>query len=134
VEDEPSLPFLVAAYVVLVLLGVVLALLGVFLLAAGPRVGEGTLILPIGLVIALVGHPVAGLLGFRMTGTRAGTMASMLGWVVVVLPLASGTAEGDVVLPGTLLSIAYLMVGVLAFAAVALMTRPTRGRVALNSR
>jgi uncharacterized membrane protein len=133
-EDEPGLPFLVAAYAVLVFLGVVLALLGVFLLFAGPRTGGGSLIVPIGLVIAVVGHPAAALLGFRMTGTRAGTMAPLLGWVAVVLPLASGTAEGDVVLPGTSLSVIYLMVGVLAFAAVALTTRPVRGRVAVNRR
>jgi hypothetical protein len=128
-QEEPSPGFLAAAYTVLFLLGVVLGLLGTFLLAAGPRSG-GTLVLPIGLAIALVGHPVAGWLGLRITGTRAGTLTPLLGWCVVVLPLSSGTPNGDVVLPSSLLSILFLLVGIGTFGVVALLTRPTRGRSA----
>lgn len=132
-DPEPSPLFLVAAYVVVFLLGVVLALLGTFLLAAGPRIGS-TLVLPIGLVIALVGHPLAGWIGLRLTGTRAGTLAGLVGWSVVVLPMSSGTREGDVVLPSSLLSIAFLLVGIGSYGLFAFLTRPTRGMAAAGRR
>jgi hypothetical protein len=131
--DEPGSLFLVASYAVLLLLGVVLAVLGVFLASAGPRVG-GHLVLPIGLVIALVGHPIAGVLGLVLTGTRAGTLTPLAGWAAVVLPLSSGTAQGDIVLPGNLLSIGYLLLGAAAYGVVAVFTRPTRGRAAFPPR
>jgi hypothetical protein len=132
-DDEPSPAFLAVAYAVLLVLGAVLALLGTFLLAAGPRSGA-TLVLPVGLLIAVVGHPVAGWLGLRLTGTRAGTLTPLLGWCLVVLPLSSGTSGGDVVLPSSLLSIAYLLLGIGAYGLVALVTRPTRGRSAVVRR
>lgn len=121
--------FLAAAYAVLLLLGVVLAVFGTFYLAAGPRAGA-TLVLPLGLLVALIGHPAAGLLGLHLTGTRAGTVTPLLGWSLVVLPLSSGTTEGDIVLPGTLLSILYLLVGVAGYGIVAVVTRPRRGKSA----
>jgi hypothetical protein len=95
---------------------------------------SGHLVLPIGLLIALVGHPIAGYLGLVLTGTRAGTLTPLIGWALVVLPLSSGTSQGDIVLPGTLLSIAYLIVGAAAYGAVAVFTRPTRGRAAVPLR
>jgi hypothetical protein len=131
--DEPGRLFLVASYVVLVLLCAVLGLLGTFLLAAGPHLGK-TLALPIGLAIAVFGHPAAAYLGLELTGSRAGTLAPLAGWSLVVLPLSSGTAEGDVVLPGNLLSIAYLMLGVATFGIAAVLTRPIRGRTAIGRR
>jgi hypothetical protein len=128
-SDEPGQLFLAASYLVLTLFGIVLGLFGIFLLAAGPRVGT-TLVLPVGLLVAVVGHPVAAVLGLQLTGTRAGTVMPLLGWSIVVLPLSSGTSQGDVVLPGSLLSIAYLLVSVVTFALAVLRTRPTRGRTA----
>lgn len=132
-EDEPGPLFLVAAYVVLLLAGVVAGLLGAFLLTAGPRAG-GHLILPVGLVLALVLHPLTVVAGLWTTGSRAGTLTALVGWSVVVLPLSSGTTEGDVVLPGTTLSLAYLAVGVAAFAVPAFLAHPTRGRSAVPRR
>jgi hypothetical protein len=130
-DDEPSPPFLAAAYTLLFVLGVLLALLGVFLLPSGPRVGT-TLVLPIGLAIAVIGHPLSGVLGLLMTGTRAGTLTALAGWAVVVLPLSIGTAQGDIALPATLLSIVYLLVGAATFGVVAFLTHPTRGHVAAS--
>jgi hypothetical protein len=126
-EGEPGPVFLVLAYLVVGLLGIVLAVLGVFLLPAGPRVGS-TLVLPVGLAIAVVGHPLAALAGLWTTGTRAGMLTPLIGWALVVLPLSSGTAEGDVALPGTTLSVVYLLVAVLAFVAPVFVTRARRGR------
>ena len=132
-EDEPGPLFLVPAYAVLLILGATLGVLGSFFLAAGPRSG-GTLLLPVGLLIALIGHPVAVLLGLWTTGTRAGTLTPLIGWSMVVLPLSVGTAEGDVILPGNTLSIGFLLVGLTTFGVTAFLTRPTRGQTAVRRR
>jgi hypothetical protein len=132
-DDEPAPALLVASYLVLFALGLTLALLGTFVLAAGPRAGT-TLVLPIGLLIALVGHPVAARLGLFLTGTRAGTLTPLIGWAVVIIPMSSGTAQGDVVLPNSLLAIAFLLVGLLTYGVVAVLTKPWRGRSARGLR
>lgn len=131
-EDEPSRAFLAVGYVVLLLLGATLGLLGAFLSPAGPRVGG--LLLSFGLVIAVVGNLVAGLLGLRAIGSRLGAAAPLLGWLVIVLPLGSSTVAGDLVLPGTPRSIAFLLLGALAGTAVPTLARPTRGMTALPPR
>jgi hypothetical protein len=128
-EGEPGPLFLVAAYAVLFVFGATAGLLGSFLLSAGPRIGA-TLALPVGLVLALVLHPLAGYLGHLLTATRAGILTPLVGWAAVVLPLSVGTSEGDVVLPGNTLSLIYLVLGVLMFGVPAVVTRPTRGRSA----
>jgi hypothetical protein len=133
VEDEPGPLFLGAAYVVLLIAGITAGLLGAFLLSSGPRSGAH-LLLPVGLLIAVVLHPLTVVAGSVLTGSRAGTVTALVGWSMVVLPLASGTAEGDVVLPGTTLSLVYLAVGVVAFAVPAFLVHPTRGRMALARR
>lgn len=132
-EGEPGPLFLVAAYFVLVVAGATAGLLGTFLLSAGPRVGT-TLVLPVGLLLALVLHPLAVLAGLWMTGSRAGTLAPLVGWSLVVLPLSAGTTEGDVVLPGTSLTLLYLFLGVLTFGVASFRTRPTRGQSARSGR
>ena len=81
-----------------------------FFSPAGPRVG-GHLILPIGLLSRSSCTRCRACRGCSLTGTRAGTLTPLVGWALVVLPLPSGTAQGDVILPGTLTSIAYLLVG-----------------------
>lgn len=131
--DEPGPLFLVLAYTVLLVAGITAGLLGTFLLSAGPRAG-GHLVLPVGLLIALVLHPLSVLAGRLLTGSRVGTLTPLIGWAIVVLPLSSGTAEGDVVLPGTALSLVYLLVGVVAFGIPAFFVRPTRGRSAMLRR
>jgi hypothetical protein len=131
--DEPGPLFLVLAYTVLLVAGITAGLLGAFLLSAGPRPG-GHLVLPVGLLLAVVLHPLSVLAGLLLTGSRAGTVTPLVGWSMVVLPLASGTAEGDVVLPGTTLSLVYLLVGVATFGVPAFFARPTRGRSAMLRR
>jgi hypothetical protein len=128
-EGEPGPLFLVAAYTVLLVAGVTAGLLGAFLLTAGPRIG-GTLVLPVGILLALVLHPLTVFAGLRLTGTRAGTLTPLVGWSMVVLPLSSGTTEGDVVLAGTPLTLVYLFLSVLTFGLASFRTRPTRGQSA----
>lgn len=129
-QDEPGPLFLVVGYAVLLIAGVTAGLLGTFLLYAGPRV-SGHLVLPVGLLIALVLHPLSVFAGLVITGSRAGTLTPLVGWAVVILPLLSQTAEGDVILTGSALSLAYLLVAVVAFGAPAFFVRPTRGRSAM---
>ena len=102
-----------------------LILLGAFLLPAGPRSGA-TLLLPIGLLIAVAGHPAASLLGLRLVGTRLGAFTPAAGWLLTVLLLASPTTEGDVVIPGSGRSVLYLLVGAFAFVVAGSLPRPTR--------
>ncbi len=128
-ERVPSRRFLAVAYLVLLLLGGVLGLLGAFLSPAGPRVGG--LLVSLGLVLAVVGNVTAGVLGLSVTGSRLGGAAPVLGWLVVVLPLGSATSAGDLVLPGTPRSIAFLLLGVLSGSLVPALGHPTRGLTAL---
>jgi Family of unknown function (DUF6113) len=65
--------------------------------------------------------------GVRLVGTWLGAAAPFFGWVVVVLPAASGTAAGDVILSGSSRSLVYLLVGAVAYLAVVAVARPTRG-------
>lgn len=128
----PTRSFLAAAYVVLLLLGAALGVVGAFLTPAGPRVGG--VLLPLGLVVAVVGNLTAGVLGLRAIGSRLGAAAPAIGWLTVVLPMGSTTSAGDLVLTGSLRSIAFLLLGSLAGAAVPTLGRPDRGVTALATR
>jgi len=131
-NPAPTRGFLAAAYVVLLLLGAVLGVFGAFLSPAGPRIGG--VLLPVGLVVAVVGNLAAGVLGLHSIGTRLGAAAPAIGWLTVVLPMGSTTPAGDLVLTGSLRSIAFLLLGSLAGAAVPTLGRPDRGVTALATR
>ena len=51
--------------------------------------------LSIGVVVALIGNIVSGVLGTEMTGNRLGAIIPGIGWVVAVLPLGAKRPEGD---------------------------------------
>ena len=101
-----------AAYALLLVLTVLLALWGSFLVPF--RVG-GTLV-PVSWVVAGVGNVVLGRAGARLAGST-GAMAPGLLWLAVVLALAARRAEGDVVVPGTVVGLGFVLVGGLASAA-----------------
>jgi hypothetical protein len=149
-EREPSRLFLAASYFVLFVGGGVLGAFGALLLpysvssgtststpsgggtgaahvvAAGGGTSIGQ-ILSLGLLFALIANPALSLAGLWTAGTRLAAFTPLAGWLLVVLPMAAGTSEGDLILPNGLRSIAYLLVGALAFTAVATLIRPTRG-------
>jgi hypothetical protein len=154
-EGEPGRPFLIATYVVMLLGGAILGVFGALLLpysvssgtsaqttslggvqaaqhvvAASTGGGIGQ-VLSVGLLFALVANPLLSLAGLKTAGTRLAAFTPLIGWLIVVLPLASSTRAGDVVLPNGLRSIAYLLVGALAFTAVATLGRPDRGMTSL---
>jgi hypothetical protein len=151
---EPGRPFLLATYLVMLIGGAILGVFGALLLpysvsgtsaqttsvgggqAAGhvvaAHVGGGVgQILSVGLLFALIANPLLSLAGLKCAGTRLAAFTPLIGWLVVVLPLASTTSAGDVVLPNGLRSIAYLLVGALAFVAVGTFGRPERGMTSL---
>jgi hypothetical protein len=151
--DEPGRAFLITAYVVLFLGGAVLGLFGALLLphsadsavtttvptggsgavassaaahvmAAGGGAGQ---VLSLGILFALIFNPLLSWAGLRMAGTRLAAFTPLAGWLLVVLPLASGRSSGTVVLPSGARSFGFLLVGALAFTAVAAIGKPTRG-------
>lgn len=154
-EGEPSRLFLTASYVTLFVGGAVLGIVGAFMLpraagsafsavapaggggaathvvAAGSGAGLGQL-LSVGLLVAVVGNPALSFAGLRTAGTRLAAFTPLIGWLIVVLPMLYTTADGDEILPsGALRSVAFVLLGVLGFTAVAVVGRPTRGVMAL---
>lgn len=155
-EAEPGSLFLIAGYLVLLVGGAVLGIVEAFLLpysvssgtstttagtgvssavhvlaASGNGKGLGQL-LSVGIAMALVANPILSLAGIRIVGTRLGAFTPMVGWLLVVLPLSGTTSDGDLVMPSGLRSVAFLVLGVLAFTAVGVLARPTRGITAFS--
>ena len=154
-QGEPGRGFLVASYGMLLVGGVVLGILGAFLLpysvssgtstttpgsavgaahlmaASGDGKGLGQL-LSVGIAVALIVNPALSIAGLWTAGTRLAAFTPLAGWLVAVLPLSGSTGDGDLVMPSGLRSVAFLVLGVLAFTAVGVLGRPTRGATAFN--
>ena len=105
-------PALVAAYLLVLLLAVLLALWGAFLVP----LRLGTVPLPVSWVVAAVGNGALGWAGGRLLG-RAGAAGPGIVWVVIALTLGSRRAEGDLVVPGSVPGLVFLLVGAVASAA-----------------
>jgi hypothetical protein len=108
---------LLAAVVLLFVLGLVLGVFGALLIPAGPRIGS--VLLSVGVAVALIGNLVSGVLGMEMTGNRLGAIVPGIGWVVAVLPLGAKRPEGDLVVTGDTKGYAFLLVGLLTAVAIA---------------
>jgi hypothetical protein len=92
-------------------LTVLLAVWGAFLVPF--RVGAT--VVPVSLVIAVVGNVLVGRAASRLAGS-AGALGTGVLWVGLALVLSSRRAEGDVVVPGTTVGMAFLLSGALASA------------------
>jgi hypothetical protein len=99
------------ASALVVLLTVLLALWGAFLVPF--RVG-GTLV-PVSILIAVVGNVLVGRAAARLAGSSGPLLTGVL-WVGLTLVLSSRRAEGDVVVPGSSVGMAFLAAGALASA------------------
>ena len=99
------------ATALVLLLTVLLALWGAFLVPF--RVG-GTLV-PVSLVIAVVGNVLVGRAASQLAGSTGALLTGVL-WVGLTLVLSSRRAEGDVVVPGSTVGMAFLVAGALASA------------------
>ena len=114
------------AYALVLVLTVLLALWGSFLVPF--RVGS-TLV-PVSLVISVVGNVLVGRAASRLVGSTGPLLTGGL-WVALTLVLSSRRAEGDVVVPGSAVGLAFLVAGALASAVAygAAVLRPTPGGV-----
>ena len=111
-----------AAYALVLLLTFLLAVWGSFLVPF--RVG-GTLV-PVSLLVAAVGNVAVGRAGGRLGGTTGALVPGLL-WLGVALTLSSRRAEGDLVVPGSVVGLLFLLTGVIA-SAVAYGTTVVRPR------
>jgi hypothetical protein len=113
-EPAPPAPFRIAAYPVLFVLGGLTALAGSF---------AQSLWLPGGLLLALAGTVALFYGGLRLTTTKLGAGAPLIGWFLVLMVLMSSRPEGDFVLASGVGSYAYLFGG--AVSGVICATLPT---------
>ncbi len=101
-------------------------LLGIFsgfLSLEAPRVLG--LPIPVGVLIAGVGSLMLGVLASTAVGSRRGAVAAACGWIAVVLLLSQRRAEGDLIVTGDALGVAFLVTGLLSWA-LAMARNPTR--------
>ncbi|MFI5532866.1 DUF6113 family protein [Kitasatospora sp. NPDC051853] len=115
-EAQPSRGARVVAYLVLLVLGAAVSLAGCFVQALWP---------PAGLLLALAATWAVFYGGLRVTGTKLGAGAPLVGWFLVLLVLMAPRPEGDFVLAASFTSYAYLFLG--AVSGVVCATLPTRG-------
>ena len=113
--SEPPVPLgrglTYAAYGLVLVLAVLLALWGSFLVP----LRFGTTPLPLSWAVAVAGNLALGAAGGRLLG-RPGALVPGLLWIAIALTLGSKRAEGDLIVPGTLVGLVFLLVGALASA------------------
>lgn len=100
-----------AAYGLVLFLALLLAIWGAFLVP----LRWGTVVLPVSWLVAATGNLVLGTAGARLLG-RVGAIGPGVVWVVVALTLGSKRSEGDLIVPGTLPGLVFLLVGAVAAA------------------
>lgn len=96
----------------LFLLGAILGVIGAFLVPF--RVGRQ--LVPISVVLAVAGNLAVGIFGARGTGSRLGAVLPGVGWVLVAFTLGVKRPEGDVIVPGGGVGVAFTLGGTLAAA------------------
>ncbi|HVE97996.1 MAG TPA: DUF6113 family protein [Mycobacteriales bacterium] len=101
----------VATVVMLAFLSLLLAVTGAFLVPRAPVPGVS-----VGVVLAVVGNYVVAVRGRRATGSAAAAAVPAVVWLAVVVTLAGGRTEGDVVLTGSWASLAFIVLGALSAA------------------
>jgi hypothetical protein len=115
----------VALHVVALAVGATVGVLGSFV---HPLTWQGV---PYGLLLGLVLTGALMVTAGLATGGRTAPLLAAAGWLVVVVTLSSPRSEGDLIVPGTTLGYAWLLVG--TFVVVLgvglpyrLLARPTR--------
>ena len=106
------------ALVMLTFLSALLGVFGAFLVPWDPAPGVS-----VGVVLAVVGNYLVSRRARGLTRTAVPAAAPAVAWLAVVMTLASGRSEGDLVLTGSAPSLAFIVLGALA-AAVALGRTP----------
>jgi Family of unknown function (DUF6113) len=116
-----------ATYAVLVAIGVELGLIGAFLSLQVLHV-LGVAV-PVGPVVGVGANLGTGLWAVRLTGNRTAVVAPAVGWLAVVLLLSSSRSEGDLVITNSGRGVAFLLLGVLAWAVAAAAASRLRGQL-----
>ena len=99
------------AYALVLVLVVLLAVWGAFLVPL--RIGG--VAVPASWVIAVVGNGALGWVGGRLLG-RPGAAGAGILWLVIALTLGSTRTEGDLVVPGTIMGLGFLLLGAVSSA------------------
>lgn len=76
----------------------------------------GTVPFPISVALVLVANVLLPRFAYAVTGSRLVAGATLAVWLLVVLALATGRPEGDVVVPGTVTGLALVFGGAAAAA------------------
>lgn len=103
--------------------GALLGILSGFLSLEAPRV-LGVPI-PVGVLLAGAGNVALGMTASAAVGGRRGAVAAACGWGAVVAMLSQRRPEGDLVVTGDALGVAFLAIGLLSWA-VAIARNPIR--------
>ncbi len=128
---DPSAWTRAPAYALVLVLAAGAALWGAFLVPL--RTPGGGAPLPVSVLLALAVVPLCRQ-GGRLTGSRWGAAGPGLLWVVLVLLLGLGRAEGDVVLPGdSVVGLLFLVLGTLGASATIGAWRPPGATPAVSS-
>lgn len=109
-----------ASYALVLLLAVLLAVWGAFLVPL--RLGGYPL--PVSWLVAGAGNLALGRAGGQLLG-RPGALGPGLLWLAVALTLGSSRPEGDLIVPGSVVGLVFLLVGGVA-SAVAYAATPRR--------
>ena len=102
---------LYASYALVLLLTVLLAVWGAFLVPL--RIGSVPI--PVSWVIAIAGNGLLGWVGGRLLG-RLGAAGPGVVWLAVALTFGTPRAEGDLIVPGTVVGLVFLVAGAVASA------------------
>ena len=94
------------SYALVLLLTVLLAVWGAFLVP----LRYGTVPVPVSWLVAVAGNGLLGWYGGRLLG-RPGALVPGVLWLGIALTLGSKRGEGDLVVPGTLVGLVFLLLG-----------------------
>ena len=119
-DPAPADAWTWGSYALVCLLTVVLAVWGAFLVP----LRFGGVPIPLAWVVAGVGNGALGWYGGRLLG-RSGALVPGLLWVAIALTLGSRRGEGDLIVPGTLPGLGFLVVGAVS-SAIAYGATPRR--------
>jgi hypothetical protein len=108
-----------AAYGLVLVLTVLLAVWGAFLVPL--RLGGQAV--PVCWAIAVVGNYLLGICGGRLLGRLGAGIPGLL-WMAIALTLGSKRGEGDLVVPGSLIGLGFLLAGAVASAVAYGLTSP----------
>ncbi|MCM2389095.1 DUF6113 family protein [Streptomyces albipurpureus] len=114
---RPARPGRIAAYLGLALLGAVVGIAGSLIQGAW---------FPGGLLLALLAAAALFYGSARATDTQFGAISSAAGWLIAIIALSTGRAEGDGLFSAGIGPLAYIVVGMALAVMCATLVRTTQ--------